>query len=87
MLGAFGSVAVAEQLDSGEYPLLRPLWGYLNTPIPADQIPALRSEIVRLVKALSRDHAPQEVLDELDDLLVFLRATEQLGLGIHVSGP
>ena len=87
MVAAFASVLVAEELGRGTYPLLSELWDYRSTPVPHDSLAALRSEIVELVKGVSRDSRGQEVIDELDGLPSFLKGVEKLGLGIHVDGP
>ena len=87
MTSSFASEKIAGELSSGSYPLVSSLWTYRSTAVRHDQLPAVRAEVVTLVKAVLKAQIDQAVVDELDDLLVFLKHAEGLGLGVTVEGP
>jgi hypothetical protein len=87
MQAAFASITVAEELDKGDYPTLAPVWDYRSTPVPHDTLPTLRLEHIQLTKAVQRARVDQVVIDELDELNLYLQELERLGFGVHVAGP
>jgi hypothetical protein len=87
MLRSWASVNVASELGRGAYPILHALWDFRSTPVPHANLPALRGELVALIKTMLITHEDQVVIDELDDLLRFIAEIENLGLGVHVAGP